>query len=90
MVRAYLLPRTYVASLVELYELTATISCDLIAFNTAVALAGHDNERDGRGLILMHPKHVEQVVKMSSAFRQYLTETHGMDQDTRAKAMQLR
>lgn len=62
------------------------------AFNTAVALAEYeyDENRDENGKIPVEAKHLQQVVKMSSAFRDYLQNVHDMDIETKAKLYQLR
>ena len=49
-----------------------------IAFNTAVGLAEYENERDANQKVVFHVRHLEQVVKMSRAFQEYLGSTHGM------------
>lgn len=60
------------------------------AFNTAVALAEYENKRDPKGAIMMSPTHLEQVVKMSRSFRDYMTSTLGMDQARVAKLHKVR
>lgn len=49
-----------------------------LAFNTALSLAECDNERDARNRIVLHSRHLEQVVKMSKAFQGYLKSTQRM------------
>lgn len=61
-----------------------------LAFNTAVALAEYNNERDTKGNIMLQPRDLEQVVKMSRAFKDYLLEASGMDPAKQAAAYKLR
>ena len=60
------------------------------AFNTAVGLAEYENERDGKQRVVFHARHLEQVVKMSRAFQDYLSSTHGMNQADQARAFRTR
>ena len=61
-----------------------------IAFSTAVALAEFENERDDKMRVIFHARHLEQVVKMSRAFQDYLKSTHGMSQSQQARQYRLR
>ncbi|MCJ1247879.1 hypothetical protein MMC30_005094 [Trapelia coarctata] len=60
------------------------------AFNTAVALAEYQNERDKHNRIVLHPHHLEQVVKMSRAFQKYIKSTLGMDHSQQARDYKIR
>ncbi|CAD6593811.1 MAG: hypothetical protein ASARMPREDX12_007682 [Alectoria sarmentosa] len=60
------------------------------AFNTAVGLAEYENERDAKQRVVFHARHLEQVVKMSRAFRDYLNSTHGMSQAEQARTYRTR
>lgn len=60
------------------------------AFNTAVGLAEYENERDGKQRVVFHARHLEQVVKMSRAFQDYLSSTHGMSQAEQARTYRTR
>lgn len=55
------------------------------AFNTAVGLAEFGNERDAKQRVVFHARHLEQVVKMSRAFQDYLSSTSGMSQAEQAR-----
>ena len=61
-----------------------------IAFSTAVALAEFENDRDDKQRVIFHAKHLEQVVKMSRAFQDYLKSTHGMSQAEQARRYRTR
>lgn len=52
------------------------------AFQTAVALAVNDSKKSkDKAVPMMTEEHLQQVVKMSSAFRRYMKATHkGMDE----------
>ena len=60
-----------------------------VAFNTAIALAEYDDKRE-EGKILVESRHLEQVAKMSRAFRNYMKDVHGMDTEKKAKGQKLR
>ncbi|KAL3421222.1 ATPase family AAA domain-containing protein 3B 1 [Phlyctema vagabunda] len=53
-------------------------------FQTAVALAEYDAEKDAEGTIVIKVKHISSVVKMSIDFQDYLEELHSANEDTRA------
>ena len=61
-----------------------------IAFSTAVALAEFENDRDDKKRVIFHARHLEQVVKMSRAFQDYLKSTHGMSQAEQARRYRIR
>jgi hypothetical protein len=48
----------------------------LAAFQTAVALAEFDGEKDIEGNILLKDTHIQKIVKMSFDFTEYLDELH--------------
>ncbi|KAI9883548.1 MAG: hypothetical protein M1823_004690 [Watsoniomyces obsoletus] len=54
-------------------------------FQTAVALAEYNEERDEQGIILLKDEHLRQVVEMSSNFKKYLKDLHVGDEDRRAQ-----
>jgi hypothetical protein len=54
------------------------------AFQIAVALAEAADEKDDRGRIVLRPKHIEETVKLSSEFREYLKALHRKDDAGRA------
>ncbi|KAL8795190.1 MAG: hypothetical protein Q9195_002345 [Heterodermia aff. obscurata] len=60
------------------------------AFSTAVALAEFENERDDKRRVIFHARHLEQVVKMSKAFQDYLKSTHGMSLEEQARRYRTR
>ena len=60
------------------------------AFQTAVALAEYDAEKDEEGKILLKDTHLSSIVDMSRDFKAYLDETHGADEDKRAAILQIR
>jgi hypothetical protein len=67
------------------------------AFQTAVALAMFDSKKERREhastkppMIEMERKHFEQVVTMSSAFKDYLKNFRGMDEDDYAYKQKIR
>ena len=55
-----------------------------------MSLAECEAERDAKGRIVLHRRHLEQVVQMSQAFRDYLKSTHGMSQAEQARAARVR
>lgn len=55
-----------------------------------MALAEFDNERDDKMRVIFHARHLEQVVKMSRAFQDYLKSTHGMSQSDQARRFRIR
>jgi hypothetical protein len=55
-----------------------------VAFQTAVALAEYDAEKDDEGKILLTDTHLRSIVDMSRDFKRYLDETHGADEEKRA------
>ncbi|KAF2180138.1 P-loop containing nucleoside triphosphate hydrolase protein [Zopfia rhizophila CBS 207.26] len=55
------------------------------AFQTAVTLAEYDAQEAGAN-VKLEGKHLEQVIKMSKAFEQYLTQTHKGDDAWMARA----
>ena len=61
-----------------------------LAFSTAVAFVEYENERDPKGKVVFHARHLEQVVKMSRAFQDYLKSTHGMSQEEQARRSRIR
>ena len=67
-----------------------TIGARCTAFTTAVGLAEFENERDEKQRIVFHARHLQKVVKMSKAFKDYLSSTHGMDQAEQARAYRIR
>jgi len=44
----------------------------------------------GQKVVNFHRRHLEQVVKMSRAFQEYLTKTHGANEARRAKLERIR
>jgi hypothetical protein len=62
----------------------------LVAFQTAVALAEYDAEKDDEGKILLNDTHLRSIVDMSRDFKRYLDETHGADEDKRAAMENIR
>ncbi|KAE9365610.1 P-loop containing nucleoside triphosphate hydrolase protein [Stipitochalara longipes BDJ] len=60
------------------------------AFQTAVALAEYDAEKDDEGKILLTDTHLRSIVDMSRDFKRYLDETHGADEDKRAAMENIR
>jgi hypothetical protein len=62
----------------------------VIAFQTAVALAEFDDEKDEEGNILLKDNHLRSIVDMSRDFKRYLDETHGADEEKRAAMLQAR
>lgn len=56
------------------------------AFQTAVALAEHENKRDKEGTILVTDRHLRSVLALSKDFKSYLTDLHdGRDESKRAE-----
>lgn len=60
------------------------------AFNTVVALAEFEKRRTSDGKIELQRKHMQQVVKMSGSFKDYLKSTRGFDESTHAKVHLIR
>ena len=54
------------------------------AFQTAVALAEYDAEKDEEGKILLTDTHLRAVVELSRDFKEYLQELHKGDEAKRA------
>jgi hypothetical protein len=54
-------------------------------FQTAVALAEHEADKDSEGKILVKETHLSSIVKMSREFQEYLTELHMADENKRAE-----
>ncbi|KAK2025670.1 ATPase [Colletotrichum zoysiae] len=55
------------------------------AFQTAVALAEYDNEKDGEGRIMVTDNHLRAVVELSKDFKGYLNDLHRRDEEKRAE-----
>jgi len=55
------------------------------AFQTAVALAEYDAEKDDEGKILLTDKHLRAVVELSKDFKNYLDALHVGDEAKRAE-----
>ena len=55
------------------------------AFQTAVALAEYDAEKDEEGKILLTDKHLRAVVDLSKDFKNYLDALHVGDEAKRAE-----
>ena len=64
-------------------EKKADFICDT-AFQTAVALADFDNEKNEDGKIVLRERHIQQIVHMSQEFKDYLKELHHGDEAKRA------
>jgi F0F1-type ATP synthase delta subunit len=62
----------------------------IVAFQTAVALAEYDAEKDEEGKILLNDTHLRSIVDMSRDFKKYLDDTHGADEDKRAAMESIR
>ena len=60
------------------------------AFQTAVALADFDNEKNEDGKIILHKRHIQQIVNMSKEFKDYLRELHRGDEAKRADRQRIR
>jgi hypothetical protein len=56
-----------------------------IAFQTAVALAEYDAEKDEEGKILLTDSHLRAVVDLSRDFKDYLNDLHKGDEGKRAE-----
>jgi hypothetical protein len=56
-----------------------------IAFQTAVALAEFDAEKDEENKIILTDNHLRAVVELSRDFKQYLNELHKADEGKRAE-----
>jgi hypothetical protein len=56
-----------------------------IAFQTAVALAEYDAEKDAEGKILLTDSHLRAVVELSRDFKDYLNDLHKGDEGKRAE-----
>jgi len=56
-----------------------------IAFQTAVALAEYDAEKDEEGKILLTDSHLRAVVELSRDFKDYLNDLHKGDEGKRAE-----
>ncbi|KAK6206838.1 P-loop containing nucleoside triphosphate hydrolase (ATPase) [Colletotrichum tabaci] len=55
------------------------------AFQTAVALAEYDAEKDSEGKIMVTDNHLRAVVELSKDFKGYLTDLHRRDEEKRAE-----
>ncbi|KAK2049546.1 hypothetical protein LZ31DRAFT_456667, partial [Colletotrichum somersetense] len=55
------------------------------AFQTAVALAEYDNEKDSEGRIIVTDNQLRAVVELSKDFKGYLNDLHRRDEEKRAK-----
>ncbi|KAK2051880.1 ATPase [Colletotrichum caudatum] len=55
------------------------------AFQTAVALAEYDNEKDGEGRTMVTDNHLRAVVELSKDFKGYLNDLHRRDEEKRAE-----
>ncbi|EFQ27428.1 ATPase [Colletotrichum graminicola M1.001] len=55
------------------------------AFQTAVALAEYDDEKDSEGRIMMTDNHLRAVVELSKDFKGYLNDLHRRDEEKRAE-----
>ena len=60
------------------------------AFQTAVALAEYEAQKDDEGRIMLTDDHLKAVVEMSSAFKRYLKALHKKDESGRAALRQER
>ncbi|KFX93902.1 hypothetical protein O988_06576 [Pseudogymnoascus sp. VKM F-3808] len=60
------------------------------AFQTAVALAEYDAEKDDEGKILLKDTHLSSIVDLSKDFKKYLDDTLGADEDKRAAMEHIR
>jgi hypothetical protein len=49
----------------------------IAAFQTAVALAGHDAVPDEDGNTYITEDHLRQVIELSSSFKKYFSKLHG-------------
>lgn len=57
-----------------------------IAFQTAVALAEYEANKDGAEFVTLKDRHLKSVVKMSKSFKEYLRSTHkNLDSSRRAR-----
>ena len=57
---------------------------------TAVALADFEGATDEDGKILLKDTHIQQIVRMSSDFRNYLDTLHQGDESKRAERQRIR
>ena len=57
----------------------------MAAFQTAVALAEYDAEKDEEGKIVVTDTHFRSVVELSKDFKDYLRELHRGDEAKRAE-----
>ena len=57
---------------------------------TAVALADFEGATDEEGKILLKDTHIQQIVRMSSDFRDYLDTLHQGDESKRAERQRIR
>lgn len=55
------------------------------AFQTAVALAEYEAEKDEEGKILLKDDHLKSIVEMSRDFKNYLDKLHRGDEGKRAE-----
>ena len=60
------------------------------AFQTAVALADFDGEKDEDGKTMLRERHIQQIVHMSQEFKTYLNELHTGDEAKRAYRQRIR
>ncbi|OLN96128.1 ATPase family AAA domain-containing protein 3B 1 [Colletotrichum chlorophyti] len=55
------------------------------AFQTAVALAEYDDEKDSEGRVMVTDSHLRAVIELSKDFKGYLRELHRRDEGKRAE-----
>ena len=68
----------------------AHLRCLHTAFQTAVALADFDNDKDEDGKVILHQRHIQQIVTMSKEFKDYLKDLHRGDEAKRADRQRIR
>lgn len=62
-----------------------------VAFQTAVALAEYEANKDGAEVVTLKDRHLKSVVKMSKSFKEYLRSTHkNQDASKRARMFEWR
>lgn len=62
-----------------------------LAFQTAVALAEYEANKDGAEIVTLKDRHLKSVVKMSKSFKEYLRSTHkNQDSSKRARMFEWR
>ena len=67
----------------------ANFMCET-AFQTAVALADFDGDKDEDGKIILRERHIQQIVHMSQEFKGYLKDLHRGDEAKRADRQRIR